>query len=215
MTLSKSDPGGDPPPPPPPPFAEQLVFQAIVDGLPPPKHYPQISKFMKNLNAIPEVSLSIIGPRLKAIALTSRRLVGKFMGLWPSPKDMNLWVQNNWKVLIKGRLYVTFCGRGFYIFPFELQEYIDLISRNGPYFMGAKGMYLNKWSPDFDPEAYIPSSFPLWVLLPHLPLHCWDDDFAHRIGNSLGRYVDRMEPKDNMYACVRISVEVDLERGLL
>jgi hypothetical protein len=50
-----------------------------------------------------------------------------------------------------------FCGKGFYIFYFEHKEDRDLIFRNGPYFFGPRGLYLNKWTPDFDPENNIPS----------------------------------------------------------
>jgi hypothetical protein len=34
------------------------------------------------------------------------------------------------------------------------------------------------------------------------------------IGNSLGKYIDKAEPKDGLQACAQICVEVDLEKGL-
>lgn len=34
------------------------------------------------------------------------------------------------------------------------------------------------------------------------------------IGNAIGKYIDRSEPRDNMQACSRICVEVDLGKGL-
>ena len=49
----------------------------------------------------------------------------------------------------------------------------DLIFRNGPYFMESKGLKLIRWTPDFDPELDVPNVVPVWVYLPHLPLHCW------------------------------------------
>eukprot|EP00253_Pinus_taeda_P028342 PITA_28342 len=80
--------------------------------------------------------------------------------------------------------------------------------------MDSRGLYLNKWTPDFDPELDIPSAVPVWVRLPHLPLHCWGDDSVKAIGNAVGKYIYHSEPKDNMQACARICVEVDLGRGL-
>lgn len=50
--------------------------------------------------------------------------------------------------------------------------------------------------------------------LPHPPLHCWRDDALRCIGNSLGRYIDRVEPKEK-YSCARICVEINLEKGIL
>ena len=89
-----------------------------------------------------------------------------------------------------------------------------MIFRNGPYFMGPRDMYLNKWDLSFNPEKYIPKEVPVWVKLPHLPLHCWNDEDFRTIGNTLGKYVDKSEPKAPMFSYARICVEVDLEKGL-
>jgi hypothetical protein len=80
----------------------------------------------------------------------------------------------------------------------------DIIFQNGPYFFGSRGMYLNRWTLDFNLEHDVPSTVPIWMWIPHLPLHCWSDDGLHIIGNSLGCYMDRVEPKENMYAYARI-----------
>lgn len=89
-----------------------------------------------------------------------------------------------------------------------------MIFRNGPYFMDSRGLYLNKWTSDFDLDLDIPNAVPVWVRLPHLPLHCWGDESVHAIGNAIRKYIDRSEPRDNMQACARICVEVDLGKGL-
>jgi hypothetical protein len=67
--------------------------------------------------------------------------------------------------------------------------------------MGPRGLYLDKWTPDFDPEVDIPTTVPVWVKLPHLPLHCWGDEVLKSIGNSLGKCIDKAEPKPPMFAC--------------
>jgi hypothetical protein len=120
------------------------------------------------------------------------------MGLWPSPRAMAQWLDQNWKKMIKGKMSTTFCGKGFYVFLFENKADRDLIFRNGPYFMGSRGMYLNKWTPDFSPENDIPSAVPVWVRFPFLPLHCWNDKTIKNIGNALGRFIDRVEPCDKI-----------------
>jgi hypothetical protein len=80
--------------------------------------------------------------------------------------------------------------------------------------MGSRGLYLNRWTPEFFPENDIPKAVPVWVRLPYLPLHCWNDETIQNIGNTLGKFIDRVEPKDGLQACARICVEVDLEKGL-
>eukprot|EP00253_Pinus_taeda_P003918 PITA_03918 len=60
----------------------------------------------------------------------------------------------------------------------------------------------------------VASIVPVWVRLPHLPLHCWGDDSVKAIENVVGKYIDRCEQKENMHACARICIEVDLGKGL-
>ena len=79
--------------------------------------------------------------------------------------------------------------------------------------MGPQGLYLNKWTPDFDPSLDVPSAVPVWVRLPHLPLHCWNSNSLEAIGNTLGKYIDKADQKDQ-FSCARICVEVDLDIGL-
>ena len=79
--------------------------------------------------------------------------------------------------------------------------------------MGPQGLYLNKWTLDFDPSQDVPSTVPIWVRLPHLPLHCWNSDSLEAIGNTLGKYIDKADQKDQ-FSYARICVEVDLEIGL-
>jgi hypothetical protein len=87
-------------------------------------------------------------------------------------------------------------GKGFYIFEFISQEDRDLIFRNGPYFMGAQGLYLNRWTPNFDPALEIPKDVSVRVRLPNLPIHCWNSTSLQAIGNGLGHYIDKADPKD-------------------
>ena len=55
--------------------------------------------------------------------------------------------------------------------------------------------------PDFDPEMDVPNAVLVWVRLPHLPLHCWGDKSVKAIGNTMGKYIDKCDLKDNMHAC--------------
>eukprot|EP00253_Pinus_taeda_P015758 PITA_15758 len=79
--------------------------------------------------------------------------------------------------------------------------------------MDPQGLYLNNWTPDFDPTVDLPKAVPVWVRLPNLPVHCWNWDSLRHIGNALGKFIDRENNKDQ-YDCARICIEVDLEAGL-
>jgi len=108
---------------------------------------------------------------------------------------MALWIDKNWKPLIKGHLSHAFCGRGFFAFLF-VEKDRDLIFRSGPYFMGSRDMYLNIRNPDFNPENDISLAVLVWVRLPYLPLYCWNNETMRAINNSLGKYIYRAEPRD-------------------
>jgi hypothetical protein len=114
---------------------------------------------------MPKVSLPPSLSRNKALALDNHGLISQFTGIWPSPKTVAIWMEKNWKPLIKGSLNHFFCGRGFFTFLFEFKEDRDLIFHSGSYFLGARGMYLNKWTPDFSPENDVPSTVLVWVWL--------------------------------------------------
>eukprot|EP00253_Pinus_taeda_P022199 PITA_22199 len=79
--------------------------------------------------------------------------------------------------------------------------------------MGNQDLFLNKWTPDFDSSVDVPKEVPVWVWLPNLPLHCWSFQSLQKIGNGLGRFIDKADNK-GQYTCARICVEVDLEVGL-
>eukprot|EP00253_Pinus_taeda_P012689 PITA_12689 len=148
-----------------------------------------------------------------ALSLADQGLIGQFTGLWPSPKTTEQWVNRNWAPLISQSVSSYFLGRGYFLFEFTSREDKDLIFRNRPYFMGPQGLYMNKWTPDFDPAIDVPKAVPVWVRLPNLPVHCWNWDSLKHIGNSLGKFIDRASNKDQ-YNCAKICVEVDLEEGL-
>ena len=79
--------------------------------------------------------------------------------------------------------------------------------------MGTEGLYLNRWTPDFDPTVDVPKEVPVWVLLPSLSVHYWSFQSLQMIGNGLGRFIDKADNKGH-YTYARICLEVDLEAGL-
>jgi hypothetical protein len=204
-----SQDGGEPPPPPSPASAFNKLLTACLKKT----AQEESTSFVKRLEAIPEICLPPEQPMKVAISLSERGLVGQFMGLWPSTRSTDNWIQRNWRPLTKNSVTCYSVGKGFYIFEFISQEDRDLIFRNGPYFMGTQGLYLNRWTPNFDPALEIPKDVPVWVRLPNLPIHCWNSTSLQAIGNGLGHYIDKADPKDQ-YSCARICVEVDLEVGL-
>lgn len=180
--------GGSEIPPPSPPEVE--AFKKLVAAAGKRPITGAQLKFVKKIDSISTVVLPAEETCRSALNLTQRGLIGQFTGLWPSPKAVEDWVNRNWIPLVSEGIKSHFVGKGFFVFVFENAEDKSMIFRNGPYFMGLQGLYLNKWSPDFDPAQDVPTVVPVWVRLPHLPLHCWNQRSLQYIGNALGKYID-------------------------
>lgn len=90
-----------------------------------------------------------------------------------------------------------------------------LVFQSGRYIMGDQRLYLNYWSPRFNSKCDVPSSVLVWMKLPYIPLHFWNDVTCRLIVKSLRKYIACSEPKDGLFSCDRICVEVDLDKGLL
>ena len=58
-----------------------------------------------------------------------------------------------------------------------------------------------------------PKEVPVWVRLPNLPVHCGNYEALQKIGNGIGKFIDKADNK-SIYNCTRICVEVDLEACL-
>lgn len=84
-----------PPEAPPEEAAQQQAFSARINSLPPQRARPSISKFVKKIEGLQEVSLPPTLPRMAALALAEKGLIGQFKGLWPSPKTVQRWVERN------------------------------------------------------------------------------------------------------------------------
>ena len=149
-----SEGGGPRIPPPVPPEID--AFKNLITALGKKPANLGLSKFVKKMTEIPEVSLLASRPCRIALNLTERCLIGQFTGLWPLPKATEAWMNRNWKPLIKESVSSFFVGKGYFVFVFESKQDKELIFRNGPYFMGPQGLHLNKWSPDFDPSQDVP-----------------------------------------------------------
>lgn len=144
----------------PPPDVDAWAFHAMVIAF--VKHSKtQPSHFVKKLDKMPKINLSPSMAWKKALDLVDRSLINQFTGNWPSPKSIAIFLQKNWVPLINGSLSDFFYGRGFYAFLFEQKEDRDLMFHSDPYFLGARGMYLNKLTLDFSPKNDVPSTVPM------------------------------------------------------
>ena len=76
-------------PPPTPLRSDEEAFQRLLLSRGKKPSTPEIPKFNKKLEEIPEIALPEEKPMKIALALAKQGLVGQFMGLWPSTKTID------------------------------------------------------------------------------------------------------------------------------
>ena len=93
-----------------------VAFQALVRSAGPKAKVAPPAKFVKKLDEIPTLELSPAEPCRLALTFSETALIGKFTGLWPSPKAVEAWETEHWNPILKG--HISFCavGRGYFLF---------------------------------------------------------------------------------------------------
>ena len=79
------------------------AFKALVRSARPKTEPSSSSKFVKKMEEIPSLELPPEEPCNLALLFAGTTLIGKFTGLWPSPKTVEAWMDDRWKSLIQGK----------------------------------------------------------------------------------------------------------------
>ena len=88
-----ADGGGSSPP------SELTAFRRLVATSNSKRPTQNQHTFVKKLDNIPSMDLPAEQPCRTTMNIADRGLIGQFTGLWPSPKEIDGWVQRNWKPL--------------------------------------------------------------------------------------------------------------------
>jgi hypothetical protein len=141
-------------------------------------------------------------------------LVGKFLGLWPSERDLIKWIQYWWKP--KGHYELQLGSKGFFTIILHNLEDRNHIFDGGPYFYNSAGLFLRFWTEKFSPEKEDFSHAPVWIRLYSLPQEFWLEEVLAGIGNTIGIYVKSSEAtKQRRYTSyARICVYLNIAKPL-
>lgn len=114
-------------------------------------------------------------------------LICKFIGTWPSEKDLMKWIQQKWKP--KGHIELKLGAKGFFTVVFTILEDKDRVFEGGPYFFNNAGLFMRQWEESYNPEKEKMLAAPVWVRLFGLPIEFWDPEILEGIGNLIGSFV--------------------------
>jgi hypothetical protein len=141
-------------------------------------------------------------------------LIGKFLGLWPSERDLNKWIKHWWNP--KGDYEVQLSSKGFFTIILYNPEDRDRIFENGSYFYNSAGLFLCFWTERFSPDKEDFMMAPVWINLYSLPQEFWLEEILMGIGNIVGQYVKASEAtKQRKYTSyARICVYMNISKAL-
>lgn len=112
-----------------------------------------------------------------------RFVICKFVGFWPSERDLAKWIQQRWKP--KGHIDLKLGEKGFFTVIFSILEDKEIIFEGGPYFMNNSILFMRHWEDCYNPNHENMLAAPIWVRLFGLPMEFWDPDILEGIGNTI------------------------------
>eukprot|EP00253_Pinus_taeda_P004972 PITA_04972 len=145
-------------------------------------------------------------------------LICKFIGYWPTEKELNRWIHQRWRP--KGHIDLKLGVKGFFTAIFANLEDKERVFEEGPYFMNNVGLFMKHWEERYNPENERMLVAPIWVRLFGLPKEFWDPEILEGIGNTIGGFVKIAEAtkrgKFNSYArlCVYMNISEPLPESI-
>ncbi|XP_059066181.1 uncharacterized protein LOC131857533 [Cryptomeria japonica] len=98
--------------------------------------------------------------------------------------------------------------KGFFVVLFEDDEDGNRILNQENWFVNNHAIYLQPWSPNFDPIPLAVYSAPIWIQLYNLPIEYWSEDLLEKIDKTLETLLEvDFDDEDDLckYACLRIA----------
>ncbi|GLJ36998.1 hypothetical protein SUGI_0749510 [Cryptomeria japonica] len=114
-------------------------------------------------------------------------------------------MEENWGL----RTVIIFIPKGFFVVLFEDGEDGNQILNQENWIANNHAIYLQPWSPNFDPIPLVVYSTSVWILLYNLPIEYWSEDLLEKIDRTLGTLLEvDFDDEDDLckYARLRITV---------
>jgi hypothetical protein len=142
-------------------------------------------------------------------------LVGRVSYKSLCTQTLDDWISLNWLPLLGYSPEVLYLKKGWLGFHCRSPEDATLLLSSLWAYDGSSLM-LKRWRLAFNPDTDFFQLRHLWVLLPGLPLHLWNEDAIRAIGDSLGKFIalDSQSLAGPSRKMGRVLVEMDISAGL-
>jgi hypothetical protein len=142
-------------------------------------------------------------------------LVGQVSYHYLSQEPIQAWMDKNWQPILGYSPRVFFLEKGWLGFQCRSSEDAEILLETRWVF-GASSLMIKRWHVSLNPHSEYFSKRHLWVLLPGLPLHFWNESTLRSIGDSLGTFisVDNATLRAPDRKVNKVLVELDIHGGL-
>ncbi|GLJ17377.1 hypothetical protein SUGI_0301850 [Cryptomeria japonica] len=113
-------------------------------------------------------------------------IIGRIVGLKLSRATIKEWIAKRWGM----RLVIKFIPRGFFVVVFIDNSKRNKILCKENWFVGEHPIYIQPWSPNFNPLPLAVYDKLVWIRLYNLPIEYWGDHSLEKIGRSLGTLLE-------------------------
>jgi hypothetical protein len=142
-------------------------------------------------------------------------LVGRFSYKSLCSQTLDNWISTTWMPLLGYSPEVLYLKRGWFGFHCRTPEDATLLL-SSYWVIDGSSLMLKRWRLAFSPEKDYFLLRHLWVLLPGLPLHFWNEEALRAIGDSLGKFItlDSKSLSSQSRIMGKVMVEIDTSSGL-
>lgn len=92
------------------------------------------------------------------------------MGADPTIVALEGFISTHWNFALKPKIF--YHNDGYFVVRFNCVENTDEVLYSGPYTINNKPIIVKLWSANFDFQAEVLQTVPIWVKLPNLPFSC-------------------------------------------
>ncbi|GLJ26543.1 hypothetical protein SUGI_0514170 [Cryptomeria japonica] len=99
-------------------------------------------------------------------------------------------------------------SKGFFVAIFPEEEERDHTINLKNWFLDNHPIYIQPWSPNFNPTTLVVYNKPIWIHLYNIPIEYWSEASLEKNGRSLGTLleIDNSIIEDNLYTYARMKI---------
>lgn len=117
----------------------------------------------------------------------------------------------------KGKFFLIDQEHGYYIVKFSREDDFLTAIIDSPWSLFRSYLAIQRWDPDFYPTKGLPMKTVVWVRIPNLPLHLYQETLLMEIENIIGTHIkiDLHTISRQHRKFMRLAVEIRTDRALI